>query len=215
MNPIPTASTPSAVSSVATFHTNGNNPMPIAIVVAVGGVVTSGEEAFAAGVAPGQATAVQREQAQTRFARGKEKLAKGDHAGALVEFNASLDIVASPNTRLFVGRCLRESGRLVEAYVELGRTEIEAKELAKDDPRYEKAGQSAHEERAKLEPKLGFVEVEVAHADATTTLKVELCASNITGNAVHCSASFFGTLSSVVRSICALASFSDVTKRVL
>lgn len=138
----------------------------------LGSTLATSTPALAAGVAPGQATPVQREQAQSRFLRGKEKFSKGDHAGALTEFNASLDIVASPNARLFVGRCLREMGRLVEAYVELGRTEIEAKELAKDDPRYEKAGQSAREERSKLQPRLGFVEVEIAHAEPTTILKV-------------------------------------------
>ncbi len=138
----------------------------------IGGTIATSSLALAAGVAPGQATAVQREQAQSRFLRGRERFTKGDHAGALTEFNASLDIVASPNTRLFVGRCLREMGRLVEAYVELGRTEIEAKELAKDDPRYEKAGQSAREERGKLEPRLGFVQVEIANAEPTTLLKV-------------------------------------------
>lgn len=138
----------------------------------VGSTLFTCTPAFAAAVGPAQATPVQREQAQSRFQRGKERFSKGDHAGALTEFNASLDIVASPNTRLFVGRCLRELGRLVEAYVELGRTEIEAKELSKDDPRYEKAGQAAHEERAKLEPKLGFVEVEIAHAEPSSILKV-------------------------------------------
>lgn len=45
--------------------------------------------------------------------------------------NASLDIVASPNTRLYIGRCLRDMGRTVEAYVELGRAAVEAKEHLK------------------------------------------------------------------------------------
>lgn len=128
--------------------------------------------AMAAGVAPSQSTPVQREQAQSRFLRGKEKLAKKDYEAALAEFNASLDIVASPNTRLYVGRCLRETGKLVAAYVELGRTEIEAKELAREDPRYEKAAQAAHEERSKLESMLGFLNIDVTHAEPTTTVKV-------------------------------------------
>jgi hypothetical protein len=128
--------------------------------------------AFAAGVAPAHATPVQREQAQSRFLRGKERFAKHKFEEALVEFSASLDIVASPNARLYVGRCLRELGRIVPAYVELGRTEVEAKELSRDDPRYEKAGQSAHEERAKLEPQLAFINIEIGHAEAATTVKV-------------------------------------------
>jgi hypothetical protein len=128
--------------------------------------------ARAAGVAPSQSTPVQREQAQSRFLRGKEKFAKKAYEAALEEFKASLDIVASPNTRLYIGRCLRETGNLVAAYVELGRTEVEANELARDDPRYAKAAQSAHEERSKLEYKLAFVDLEIAHPEPTTTVKV-------------------------------------------
>ena len=128
--------------------------------------------ALASGVSPSQATPVQREQAQSRFVKGKEKFAKGDHEGALAELTASLDIVASPNTRLYVARCLRDMNRIVAAYAELGRTEVEAKELAREDPRYEKTGQAAREERIQLEPKLGFVNIDIAHAEPTTTLKV-------------------------------------------
>jgi hypothetical protein len=128
--------------------------------------------AMAAPVSPGHATPVQREQAQSRFLKGKEKYAKKDYEGALVEFRASLEIIGSPNARLYVGRCLRELGRIVPAYVELGRTEVEANELIHEDPRYEKAGESAHEERTKLEPSLAFINVEVTHATDDTKLKV-------------------------------------------
>jgi hypothetical protein len=128
--------------------------------------------AHAAGVPPAQATPVQREQAQARFLRGKERYAKKDYDTAVTELRSSLDIVASPNTRLYVGRALREMGRIVEAYVEFGRTEVEAKELMRDDARYEKAGQAAREERLQLEPKLGFVNVDIQHYEDTTTLKV-------------------------------------------
>lgn len=135
-------------------------------------VLTITGPAFAAGVAPGQATPVQREQAQSRFLRGKEKFGKNQFDAALVEFSASLDIVTSPNTRLYVARCQEKMGRLVAAYVEYGRTEIEAKELSRDDPRYAKAGESAHEERAKIASKLGFAEITISNADASTTMKV-------------------------------------------
>jgi len=128
--------------------------------------------AHAAGVDPAKATPVQREQAQSRFLKGRELFNQKNFEAALVEMNASLDIVGSPNTRLYVGRCLRELGRTVAAYVELGRTSIEAKELLRDDSRYEKAAQAANDERAQLAPKLGFLEVRVLHAAPETTLKV-------------------------------------------
>lgn len=153
-------------------HTWSAARRTIAALVLVGTSLGAMPIAHAAGVAPGAATAVQREQAQSRFLKGKDKFTKKDYEGAITEFNASLDIIASPNTRLYLGRSLREAGRILEAYVELGRTEVEAKELARDDPRYDKAAQSAHEERMKIEPKLAFLNIDVAHAEAATTLKV-------------------------------------------
>ena len=142
---------------------------PLAIAVATIGL---SPPAFGAGAAPGAATPVQREQAQSRFLRGRELYGAGRFDAALAEFTASLDIVASPNTRLYVGRSLREMGRLVPAYVELGRAEIEARELTRDDPRYKKAAIAAAQERKELEPKLGFIDISIKRAAPTTTLKV-------------------------------------------
>ena len=79
--------------------------------------------------------------------KGKQKYDGGDYKSALEEFQGSLDIVQSPNTRLYVARCYREMGRLVEAYVELGRTAVEAKEHATVDNRYDKARDAATAER--------------------------------------------------------------------
>ena len=144
------------------------------IVIATALALTAGSAgvARAAGVEPAKATPVQREQAQSRFLKGRELYSKKNYEAALAEMNASLDIVASPNTRLYVGRCLRELGRTVAAYAELGRAAVEAKELLRDDTRYEKAAQAATDERAALAPKLGFLDVRVTHATPETTLKV-------------------------------------------
>ena len=133
------------------------------------GSVTS---AHAGGVEPAKATPVQREQAQTRFLKGRDLYNAKKYDAALAELSASLDIVASPNTRLYVARCLRDMGRIVAAYAELGRTSVEAKELLRDDNRYEKAAQAATDERAALGKKLGFLDVRITHAGPETTLKV-------------------------------------------
>lgn len=129
-------------------------------------------DAQAIGVAPGNATPVQREQAQQKFVRGKDLYAQKKYEAALEQFRGSMEIVASPNARLFAARCLREMGRTVEAYVEFGRTAVEAKELASQDSRYAKTGESATAERKDLEPKLGFVTITVEHATDATTLKI-------------------------------------------
>jgi len=128
--------------------------------------------ARADGVLPSDASPVQREQAQARFARGKELFARKGFADALVEFRASHDIVASPNTRLQIGRCLRAMGRFVPAYAEFGRTAVEAKELSASDNRYKLANDAAAIERGELEPLLGFVSLTITNPTDATRVTV-------------------------------------------
>ncbi|HEX3772355.1 MAG TPA: hypothetical protein VHV30_15870 [Polyangiaceae bacterium] len=135
-------------------------------------LVASSPAARADGVLPAAATAVQREQAQSRFARGKDLMNKQSYDAALVEFRASHEIVASPNTRLELARCLVAMGKLVDAYAELGRTAIEAKELMGQDNRYQRAYAAATAERAQIQPKLGFVSLTIENATDDTKLTV-------------------------------------------
>ena len=128
--------------------------------------------AMATGVDPGQATPVQREQAQTRFVKGKQKYDAGDYKSALDEFQASTEIVQSPNTRLYVARAYREMGKLVEAYVEFGRTMIEAREHAAADGRYAKAAEAATNERDRVAPYLGFATITVSNPTEESKLIV-------------------------------------------
>ena len=143
-----------------------------AIVFAVALASLAPARAEAAGVDPGAATPVQREQAQARFARGRQLYDGARYADAADEFRASNDIVASPNARLYLARALREQGRNVEAYVEFGRTVVEAGEHSKDDMRYNKAGAAARTERDALAPKIGFLVVRVQNASPETTLRI-------------------------------------------
>ena len=76
-------------------------PLHIATVCAA---LLASSIAWADPVAPGQATAVQREQANARFLRGKQLFSDKSYDAALVEFRASADIVASPNARLYIAR---------------------------------------------------------------------------------------------------------------
>ncbi len=143
------------------------------IAAAAAALVTLGAaNAAAIGVAPGAATPVQREQAQARFLRGKQLYDRRHYAEALGEFRAAIDIVASPNARLYVARCLRETGQLVDAYAEFGRTAVEAREHVTEDPRYGRTGESAAVERDALAAKLGFLTIHVSRAADTTTLHV-------------------------------------------
>jgi hypothetical protein len=117
---------------------------------------TSSDAAYSDGVDPMQATPTQREQAQTRFVRGKELFDQGNFEAALVEFDG----------------CLRQRGQLVLAYTELGRTMVEALELVKLEARYARTVEAATDERKSLEAELGFVNVTVHHPRAETRLFV-------------------------------------------
>jgi hypothetical protein len=128
--------------------------------------------AYADGVAPNTATPVQREQAQTRFARGRELFSQSQFAAALEAFRGSMEIVSSPNARLYIARCLREMGNLGVAYNEFVRAVAEARDAAREDPKYQKTAEAAEEERKALAAKVGFVSVVVAHGADNTVMRV-------------------------------------------
>jgi hypothetical protein len=128
--------------------------------------------ARADGVAPGSATPVQREQAQARFLRGKDLFSRKKFEEALAEFQASIEIVESPNTRLQIARALRAMARYVAAYAELGRTLVAAKELSTQDSRYQRAYEAAVQERSELQPLLGFVTLTIQNPSDGTRLRV-------------------------------------------
>ncbi len=125
-----------------------------------------------AGVTPSDATPVQREEAQTHFARGRDLYAAKKYDEAAAEFEKSYAIVGSPNALFFLARCDRERGKLVAAYAELGRTAAEAREHASEDPRYAKTAQAASEERDAIAPQLGFVTVSVTGGTAETSVTI-------------------------------------------
>jgi hypothetical protein len=135
-------------------------------------VLTVAPVSLADGVPPDQATAVQREQAQSKFTKGRKLFEKKKYEQALQELKASHQIVSSPNTRLMIARCLQEMGRLVEAYAEFGRAAVEARELERADQRYAQAAESAELDRKELETKLGFVVVDVRNPASDSTLRV-------------------------------------------
>jgi len=128
--------------------------------------------AHADGVAPAAASPLEREQAQTLFLRGKASFEQKAFREALESFRASLAVVNSPNTRLYVGRCLRDSGDPLGAYVEFGRTATEAREAAATDGRYKLTADEAVAERDGVQPELGFVTIRLNGADAATHLRV-------------------------------------------
>ncbi len=128
--------------------------------------------AFAAGADPTTATAQQKFVAQSHFNRARGALTLKNFPLALDEFRASYDVVASPNTRFSIARCLRDMNRLPEAYVEFGKTDAEATAAAAGDPRYTQTAEAAKKEQDAVAAQIGLVTVTIANADADATLTV-------------------------------------------
>ncbi len=97
--------------------------------------------------------------AQTRFGKGRELFIAGKFAEALAEFRAASELVESPNTRMYIGRCERALGHYAAAYVELERAASEAADRAHADPRYASTHDVAKQEASALVSKLGHLTI--------------------------------------------------------
>lgn len=92
-----------------------------------------------------------------RYDRGVALYERKRYRRALEELRASMSLYGSPNTRLYIGRTLRQLGRLPEAAAELEMAQREARERSATDSRYVATREAARAERRALEPRLGHV----------------------------------------------------------
>lgn len=129
----------------------------------------------AAGVSPATATAAELERAQMLFLQGKADHEAGKHQAAFEAFRASYETVASPNSHLFMARCLSALGQVADAYREYGLVSEEAKHAALQDQKYAATQAAADAEQAELREKVGFLVVRLTNAplDATVTVAGE------------------------------------------
>ncbi len=97
--------------------------------------------------------------AQARFSKGRDLFLAKSYDAALVEFRAAAELLESPNARLYIARCERELGRYAAAYVDFQRAASEAADRAQTDPRYVTTRDTAKQEGAAVEPKLGRVTI--------------------------------------------------------
>lgn len=82
-------------------------------------------------------------------------------AEALDAFRTSNQVLPSPNTLLYVGRCHRELGRNAEAYRALLQAARDADARRVSEPRYAPTADAAQREAAAITERVGFVIVEV------------------------------------------------------
>jgi tetratricopeptide (TPR) repeat protein len=107
-----------------------------------------------------------------RFQRGRELFVANDFNGALTEFRAANQLVGSPNTRLYIARCLRELGQLGEAYIEFQRAAAEAADRSQSEPRYAATRDAARQDMEALRPRIGQLTLRAPHAPEGLEVRV-------------------------------------------
>jgi hypothetical protein len=90
-------------------------------------------------------------EASAQFRRGRSLYDAHRYPEALAAFRASLDLLPSPATRIYVARSLRRiPGHAVEAYREYRRAMREADERSADEPRYAPVASAARTEAGEI-----------------------------------------------------------------
>jgi tetratricopeptide (TPR) repeat protein len=98
-----------------------------------------------------------------KFDEGRKAFEGGQFEEALNNFKASLELLPSPNTRLYMGRCYRAIGRTASAYTafRLAGREAQDRQAASGEKRYAATRDAANQEAAELEAKVPRLTVSV------------------------------------------------------
>ncbi len=110
--------------------------------------------------------------AQDAYQVGRERFRTGNFAAALDDFRRSLDLVDSPNTRMYLGRTLLQMGRAPEAYATLDRAASDADRRSASEPRYAATRDSARAEANDIRRGIALVTVRVSPLPDGATLRV-------------------------------------------
>jgi hypothetical protein len=116
-------------------------------------------EVAAQGASVDSADSEQKRAAQKTFEAGDDLYEHGRYEEAITAFRASQALVASPNSRLMIARCLRELGRGAEAYAEFEATIQEAQA---NGGRYAETLAAATAERDATKAAIAFLVVDAA-----------------------------------------------------
>lgn len=120
----------------------------------LGGLVALGTLALPVVLAVPTARAAPPTSALVKFEEGTSAYKAGNYKEALLAFQTSYKIEASPNTRFMIGTCYHALGRLGSAYSFFRRAAKEAEDriLATSDPRYAATRDAAQLRLRELEP---------------------------------------------------------------
>ncbi len=110
--------------------------------------------------------------ATAHFEKGVTHYKAQKFADALVEFRASYAAVPSPNSHLYVARCLASSGDLAAAFTEFDAVIAEAETRALGEAKYAPTRDTARLERDELGERIALVTFAIHDDDPTSTLEV-------------------------------------------
>lgn len=128
--------------------------------------------AVAEGVSLEQATDEQKASARDAFMEARKAFDERRFVDALKGFQASFDIVASPNTLLMIAHAEKELGRDAAAYESFAVVAEQAEAAAATDPKYGKTAEIAREELGKLRASVALLTVDAPGADEAASLTV-------------------------------------------
>src|SRR5690349_13504120 len=94
------------------------------------------------------------------------------YALALDQFKLSYAEVPSPNSHLYIARCMARLGDAPAAYNEFDKVIAEGAERGKTEDKYLRTGETARLERDELLAKVALVTVNVVHPGPTTTARL-------------------------------------------
>jgi len=110
--------------------------------------------------------------AQDLYVSGRDRFRAKDFPGALDDFRRSLDLVDSPNTRMYLGRALRRLGRLPEAFATLQRAASDAERRSVTEPRYAATRESARAEADEIRVGIALLTVRLPDLPAGASIRV-------------------------------------------
>lgn len=119
--------------------------------------------------APDEAAA---KKATAFFTKGNDLLKAKKYSLALDQFKQSYAAVPSPNSHLYIARCLAALGDSRAAYIEFTKVIEEADARAAEDEKYAPTRDAAKVDREELVPKLAMVTVSVPQAGPNATVRI-------------------------------------------
>lgn len=143
-----------------------------ASLVAVHVIAAAPGTAQAQGAPPPAASEANTKKAVELFKKGQGLYKANKLAEALPVFRESYSLVASPNSQIYIARCLAGTGDPVAGYLEFEA--LIADVDARQDPKYQPTRDAAVQERDELAAKIALVTVTVANATPNTRVSIGL-----------------------------------------